>query len=70
MDSALGRILYDGKKIAFRNIFLQTKQCPLPKHTFSHTPSHWPFLSYLSDHLVIHRYSIVETFPKVVEHTQ
>ena len=64
MDSDLGRILSDGKKIAFRNILPQTKQSPLPKHTHTHTLA-MPRLI-IGDRLVIYRYSFVETFPKIV----
>ena len=57
MDSDLGRILSDGKKIAFRNILLQTKQSPLLRHTHTHThthiPSHCPVLSLVIDLLFI-----------------
>ena len=53
MDSDLGRTLSDGKKIAFRNILLQTKQSPLLRHTHTHIPSHCPVLSLVIDLLFI-----------------
>ena len=63
MDSDLGRILSDGKKIAFRNILLQTKQPPSP-NTLTHAFALLHLI--VGDRLVIHRYSFVETFPKIV----
>ena len=65
MDSDLGRILSDGKKLAFRNILLQTKESPLPQHTHTHT--HLALLRLnIGNRLVIYTYSFVETFPEIV----
>ena len=68
MDSDLGRILSDGKKIAFRNILLKSRQSPLPQHTHTHTHTYTFALPRLivGERLIIYTYSFDESFPKIV----